>query len=282
MSQTVDPSNEDYASEILAYNQFMKPIYEQAFAHLLFHDSSKGLDFGCGPGGLLPALCELMGEQGQITAVDASPAHLQAAQQLCAEKDLTQRVALQQVDLRVGLPFADSTFDWVWAADVLHPQYFSTPHEVVGELVRVTKPGGCVAIFFEKMYESKLFAGRPHLDTLYRRYLDYHGRKLAFDNHPNNLHGWLRRNGCDEVQLHAFTMIHRSPLAPEARHYLQNLVASWFSDTPMERVIDAGIRSDEWDTLVQAVDPTSPSCVFDHPDYYCVWIALMAVGRKPA
>lgn len=282
MSSAADPSTEDYGSEILAYNQFMEPIYRQVLTHLPFQGSVSGLDAGCGPGGLLPALCHLVGDEGKITALDASPAHLKAAQQLCEDRSLTHRVTLKQADLRTTLPFADDMFDWIWAADVLHPQYFTTPDETVREFVRVTRPGGHVAIFFEKMYESKLFPGQPYLDTLYRRYLDYHGRKPAFDNQPNNLHLWLKRNGCEPVELHAFTMIQRAPLIPEARHYLQNIVASWFADTPMDRVTAAGIQPDEWNTLVQAVDPASPDCVFDHPDYYCMWIALLAVGRKPA
>lgn len=281
MSSSVDPSTEDYGREMRVYNQFMEPIYQQALAHLPFQGSVRGLDAGCGPGGLLPSLCHLMGDQGEITALDASPAHLEGAQQLCQQKDLTSRVTLKQADLRTTLPFADDVFDWVWAADVLHPGYFPTPDDPVREFVRVTRPGGHVVIFFEKMYESKMFPGQPYLDTLYRRYLDHHGRKLTFDNQPNNLHIWLKRNGCEAVQLHAFTMIHAAPLTSEVRHYLQGSVAGWLVKTPMDKVMATGISEDEWQALLQAVDPESPDCVFDHPDYYCVWIALMAIGRKP-
>jgi arsenite methyltransferase len=281
MSLSVDPSTEDYVREMRVYNQFMKPIYQQALAHLPFQGSVRGLDAGCGPGGLLPSLCHLMGDRGEITALDASTAHLEAAQQLCEQKELTSRVTLKQADLRTILPFADDTFDWVWTADVLHPGYFPTPDDPVSEFVRVTRPGGHVVIFFEKMYESKIFPGQPYLDTLYRRYLDYYGRKLTFDNQPNNLHIWLKRNGCEAVQLHTFTMIHAAPLTPETRHYLQDIVAGWIVKTPMDKVMAAGISENEWQALFEAIDPESPDCVFDHPDYYCIWIALMAIGRNP-
>ena len=103
------------------------------------------LDAGCGSGGYVPLLCELVGPTGQVTALDLAPENVTQVQRLVEDG----HCGGASVDLRVGsvidLPFADATFDCVWCANVA--QYLTEAEfsRVMGAFRRVTKPGGVVA-----------------------------------------------------------------------------------------------------------------------------------------
>jgi SAM-dependent methyltransferase len=95
----------------------------------------RALDVGCGPGALTAVLSEVLGPN-RVTAVDPSDPFVEA----CARRR-------PGVDVRVGsaeaLPFADHSFDVTLAQLVLN--FMNDPRAGVGEMGRVTRPGGVVA-----------------------------------------------------------------------------------------------------------------------------------------
>lgn len=103
--------NVDYTSAELRYNAFMSPAYRSALATLGLSDRVHLLDVGCGPGGLFPMLEEVVGPRGQITGVDGSQIHLDAAQDFAQQQDVRTPLTLVQADLRQPLEFADHIFD---------------------------------------------------------------------------------------------------------------------------------------------------------------------------
>ena len=100
------------------------------------------LDAGCGPGGN----SRDWREAGScVTALDLSPQMLdEARQQQSADRYLVADIE--------AIPLADAQFDLVWSH--LAVQWCSSLPQALGELYRVTRPGGKVA--FTTLLESSL------------------------------------------------------------------------------------------------------------------------------
>jgi SAM-dependent methyltransferase len=99
------------------------------------HAGQRAVDVGCGPGALTEVLVQRLGAES-VHAVDPSEAFVDAA-----------RARLPGVDVRRGsaeqLPYGDDTFDAALAQLVVH--FMADPVGGLGEMARVTRPGGVVA-----------------------------------------------------------------------------------------------------------------------------------------
>ena len=98
------------------------------------HDDAV-LDLACGPGIVTAALAKVA---GTVTAFDLTPEMLKRAETRCAKAGLTN-VTFRQGDA-AALPFPESTFDCVVTRASVH--HFTDPAGVLGEIRRVTRPGG--------------------------------------------------------------------------------------------------------------------------------------------
>jgi ubiquinone/menaquinone biosynthesis C-methylase UbiE len=104
-------------------------------------DGEEVLEIGCGTGSLTFALAEAAGF-ARLTAIDQSAVYLAAAQ----AKNWDPRIRLEQGD-GCALRFADASFDRTLSMLVL-PSVLPEPEQMVGEMCRVTRPGGVVAAAF--------------------------------------------------------------------------------------------------------------------------------------
>jgi ubiquinone/menaquinone biosynthesis C-methylase UbiE len=93
------------------------------------------LDVGCGPGALTAELVNRFGPAG-VSAVDPSEPFVEAARERLPGVDVRQAAAEQ-------LPYSDGEFDASLAQLVVH--FMASPIEGLGEMARVTRPGGVVA-----------------------------------------------------------------------------------------------------------------------------------------
>ena len=101
----------------------------------------RALDLGCGPRGVIELLVERVSPGGQVVGADADPVHLAMASDLVASLGL-DGVEIVSADARdTGL--ASDSFDLVHARTLLVT--LPEPSEVVAEMVRLVRPGGCVA-----------------------------------------------------------------------------------------------------------------------------------------
>jgi len=101
------------------------------------------LEVGCGTGAVARDLARLVGPQGLVIGVDPSRTMLAAARALATAHPLRRRMRWRVAD-GVALPFADGRFDTALAITVL--LHVADPAAVVGELARVTRPGGRVGV----------------------------------------------------------------------------------------------------------------------------------------
>ena len=104
------------------------------------------LDVACG-GGII--VCAFAPGVKHATGIDMTPAMLDRARQLAAEKDLAN-VSWDQGDVG-SLPYPDGAFDIVVTRFSMH--HFLDPIGVLREMVRVCAPGGRVVVV--DMYASE-------------------------------------------------------------------------------------------------------------------------------
>jgi SAM-dependent methyltransferase len=158
----------------------------------------RALDVGCGPGALTEVLSEVLGAD-RVTAIDPSEPFVEA----CARR-------LPAVDVRAGsaeaLPFSDHSFDVTLAQLVVN--FMSDPRAGVGEMRRVTRPGGAVAA---AVWD---YAGEM---TLLRRFWDAavsldpdaadrdEGRSMPYCT-PQELEGLWRNAGLREPAVSALVV----------------------------------------------------------------------------
>lgn len=94
------------------------------------------LDVGCGPGVLTDVLVRRC-TAARVAAVDPTPGFVEAARARLPEADVRQGVAEE-------LPWPDATFAAAYAQLVVH--FMADPWRGVAEMVRVTRPGGPLAL----------------------------------------------------------------------------------------------------------------------------------------
>lgn len=101
------------------------------------------LDVGCGVGHWGMLLASVMPETVRVTGIDREPSWVQAASERAAARGLDARFSFRQGEAE-RLPFPDNSFDFTTCQTVLI--HLSDPSAVIAEMLRVTKPGGLVAV----------------------------------------------------------------------------------------------------------------------------------------
>jgi ubiquinone/menaquinone biosynthesis C-methylase UbiE len=111
------------------------------------------LDYGCGPGGYILPLAELVGKSGKIYALDILPLAIQMVQKLVEKKKLTNVQTIHS-DCKTGLP--DNSMDAVLLYDAFHE--LDDPEGVLRELHRVLKPEGILSFSDHHMSEVQILS----------------------------------------------------------------------------------------------------------------------------
>lgn len=122
-----------------AYDRFMgrysRPLAVSFAEWLGVEAGQRALDVGCGPGALTGALVDRLGAE-QVAAVDPTAPFVEVCRERYPGVDVRRSAAEE-------LPFGDDAFDVTAANLVVH--FMSDPVAGLGEMARVTGPGGWVA-----------------------------------------------------------------------------------------------------------------------------------------
>ncbi|MEO3925672.1 class I SAM-dependent methyltransferase [Micromonosporaceae bacterium B7E4] len=116
------------------------PGYAAAVAEARLPAGAVAVDVGCGTGRALSALRRAVGPAGTVIGLDLTPQMVTAA----ATRGRDAAAALLIGDAR-HLPFGDATADVIFAAGLL--THLPDPVAGLGELARVTRPGGRLVLF---------------------------------------------------------------------------------------------------------------------------------------
>ncbi|MFF0200243.1 class I SAM-dependent methyltransferase [Streptomyces sp. NPDC005017] len=151
------------------------PAYAAAVAELGLREGDRVLDAGCGTGRALTPLRAAVGASGVVLGADLTPAMLEAA--VAAGRNRDGRLLLADV---AALPLRSGSLDAVFGAGLI--AHLPEPERNLGELGRVVRPGGALALFHP--------VGRAALAAR-------HGRQLTPDDlrAERNLRPLLTRSG---------------------------------------------------------------------------------------
>jgi len=111
------------------------------------------LDVACGSGEPSISLAALLAGTGEVIGVDMAAEPLKVARERASKRGLTN-VEYMQADVH-ALPFADASFDRVTSR--LGVMFFGDLPKALGEMYRVLKPGGRVALLAWGAMEQPYF-----------------------------------------------------------------------------------------------------------------------------
>ena len=258
-----------------AHYETCQPEYETMLRAVGIRPGWRVLDAGCGSGGFLPLLGELVGPDGGITALDQTPENLAAARAAAEANSLPGSMRWHLGDIR-ALPFDDGAFDAVWCSATL--QYLATD-EIPGclaEFRRVVRPGGLIAL---KDFEGGhlLFgpadpALRWHLyDALARE----RGTSAAHIGtlRPRHMRAWLREARCTDAWQRTTLAERWYPLVPAARAYIGTYFESLARVAPQ-----LNIEGEELAFWQRQGDRDAPEAMINQPDFYWCEGHVLAVG----
>ena len=187
-----------YHPTVLRSHQWRTASNSAAYLLQYLKPSMKILDIGCGPGTLTLSLAAHV-PSGNIIGIDHSAAVIETAQSLLSSASSPPTNIFFQTGDIYALEFPEGTFDVVHAHQVL--QHLSRPVEAMREMMRVTKPGGLVAV---RESDSKSFTWFP-ASPLLSRWHNLH-EKLARNagGEPDagrRLHVWAYEAGFQPKQV---------------------------------------------------------------------------------
>jgi ubiquinone/menaquinone biosynthesis C-methylase UbiE len=255
-------------------HQMTEPAIRSAIRALELPVGSRGLDAGCGIGNHTLWLAEAVSPGGHVTGIDISPSCLAHAKKTAIKSELAEQVSFQHGDLN-DLSFDAGSFDWAWSADTLWP-VAADPLPLVDELVRVTKPGGTVAILFWS--SQRLLPGHPLLEARLNAtcaanfpYTD----DTKAEWHILRTLGWLRGAGLEEPKARTFVASVHAPLDGAARKALAGSFQMLWGKAAPE------VTPQDWAEFQRLCQPGSPDFILDLPDYYAFITYSLFYGKVP-
>jgi len=258
-----------------AHFQAFLPEYEAAVRGVGIQPGWRVLDAGCGGGGFVPLLADLVGPTGHVAALDPAEDNIARVRARLAAAPLPCPVEARVGSL-LALPYPDAAFEAVWLANVL---MYLTDEELapaLAECRRVLRPGGLLAA---KEMDGGLLLVAPADPSLLARLLEA-GSRVAVPIQgflrSRMLHGWWQRAGFVAVRQRAVPIERRAPLDPANGRYVGELLALWRGFAESLPISDADRAT--WQALT---DPTAPAYLLDQPDFYHCDGNYVVTGRVP-
>jgi SAM-dependent methyltransferase len=217
----------EYEADAAAYLQRVAALFgaykRRSFDFMQLGPGLRVLDAGCGTGDDAVALAALVQPGGAATGLDASAELVEAARRKAAPSGLPVEFIAGDIG---HMPFPDGAFDRVRADRVF--QHLADPGAAVGELLRVTAPGGWVVLLDVDWATLVVSASDARLT---RRILGFLVERQVAPHAGRALPGLLRRAGLASVELY-----------PEVA-VLERLAAAnrvWGLDVYAHRAAEAG------------------------------------------
>jgi SAM-dependent methyltransferase len=231
-----DPERGEWARSLELAADAWRPELQRLVDALGLRPGHTVLDAGCGPGRITRWLSSRVSPLGHVVGLDADEGALEwAAWSLRDLEGCGTTLELWHGDVG-ALPFEDATFDAVWCSSVLG--YVDDPRAAIAELMRVTRPGGRVAILSgdagrwlhlpispELEAEIRAAEARASLAGHWGRPIDLHlGRRLF---------ALAASVGPSDLEASTIVWERTAPLTETERRYLERAL-DWTTDPRSE------------------------------------------------
>lgn len=180
-------------------------------SHFRLRPGMKLLDAGCGHGYAMRTWGQYCLPGGKLVGLDRDKRLLTTAKRFCRKERILDSCRFVEGDI-YDLPFGDNTFGLSLAHVVFC--HLAEPEKALDELVRVTRPGGCIAVF-----DNAIGGGAHgswsswHEPTVKEQMLQYETRfrwligrrKLGFGDMSVGCHlpSWMESRGLRDVGARA-------------------------------------------------------------------------------
>jgi len=183
------------------------------------------LDAGCGTGPFIPLLRELVGESGEVVAVDTDAAMIAAVQTRAASEGWRNVRPLVGDACRLeSMAELRPSFDAIWCANVTQYMEEAALEAFLASSRRVLRPGGLLAL---KEFEGDALRVEPLPAGLLARWHDArcdagvtHARALR---RTASMATWLAGAGYESVHATPTEMLRHAPLDPAMRRLMRSL-----------------------------------------------------------
>jgi demethylmenaquinone methyltransferase/2-methoxy-6-polyprenyl-1,4-benzoquinol methylase len=266
-----------YRETLERTGQLVRGAIHAAIAELGIPPGAKGLDAGCGIGTDAIQLARVVGETGHVVGVDIDQALLDVAREAGARSSVASRLEFCRGDLR-RLPCDTDSFDFVWCRDVMWGHLLD-PFAGVGELARVVRPGGFVALAF--WCSQCLLPGHPELEArLLRAWTETAPYTAAIppDRHFLRATGWMLKAGLRPEPARNYGCPVSPPLDAAARAAMADTYWMFFSG------LEPRIGSRDWNETLRLVRPESADFLPNRADFCATitYVVFKGVHRVPS
>ena len=217
------------------------------------------LDAGCGVGEVTRELGALVGRTGQVMGLDLSEAMVTEARQRTEGSELP--VEYLQGDIH-QIPLPTESFDGCRASRVF--MYLEDPRKALGELLRLTRPGGAV-VLFEPELDSWTLDGPDR--AVVRKLVHFWADQLRNPWIGRQLAGLFRSHGVAELSVH-----------PVVGVWTVSMLETFGIYPVLEKAIREGVATraevDEWVRFMKEAERTG--------SYYGSMTGMVIRGIKPA
>jgi ubiquinone/menaquinone biosynthesis C-methylase UbiE len=245
----------------------LAPESEVVISRVGLRAGDNAIDLGCGPCGVLELLHRRVFPGGRVVGLDSDPVHIEMAAGFVAGRGL-DGVEVVAADARsTGLP-ADS-FDLVHARTLLIN--VPGPGEVVGEMVRLAKPGGWVAGLEPEPQLSICYPPHPAFDRIGELFFAAFTRNGADPQVGRKMAELYRAAGLEDVAVETRASMY--PIGHSRRTIRVDLLRAM-----RPQILELGLANepelDELDATARAHLQNGDVIVMPH-------LNVLAWGRKP-
>jgi SAM-dependent methyltransferase len=231
------------------------------------------LDIACGPGGWIMDAAQAYPEMS-LVGIDISARMINYAREQAEAAQVADRVEFHVMDVLRSLEFPDESFDLVnMRFSVSFMRIWEWP-EVLGELQRVTRPGGVIRITETDLVNRSNSAALTRLAEMILCAMFRSGHLFEENTTGITAHlpSLLTRHGVKEVQTKAYAPVFRAG-TPEGEAYCKDMAHTFRTLRPfLQRW---GCIAGEYDAIYQqALNDMQQS------DFYATWDFMTAWGRK--
>lgn len=273
-------SPEEMRRSLLIHDRVFERSHQEIASWLEVGREQRVLDAGCGVGGMTVVFTQLT---ASVEAIDLDEQNVAETWTRVNATAGAHNVSVATGDL-TALNHADATFDLVWCSRVIH--HVPDMVAAVRELVRVTRPGGTVAIreggFPFRVLPDDIGVGERWLeDRLAAAGVGRFGRprepEAGSVPYP---YGWsqlLADAGLIDVQAKTFGFDSLSPLSPDEEAWVTHHWRRWLTREDWRALL----RPEDIEVMEQLLDPDSPHHLFRRTDLHLRAGLTVYTGRKP-